>query len=122
MTSISIQIADTEMGDDEDSFVKVPAHWVICSTCRGNGQHSLGMGCFTQDDMDEQGPDFREDYMSGRYDQSCEPCSGTGKVLVINRDAPMNAQQKAALAKQDSDDEIDRELDAEHRAEIAFGC
>jgi len=120
--SISIQVADTEHGDDEDRFVKVPAHWVICDTCRGNGQHSLAMGSFTQDEMDEQGPDFRDDYMSGLYDRSCEPCSGTGKILVIDRDAPMTAQQKAALAQQDRDDELDAEDEAMRRAELAFGC
>lgn len=123
MTTLNIQTADVEMGDDEDAFVAVPAHWVICSTCRGNGKHSLRFGAITQSDIDRDwDPDSFHDYMSGAYDEACDPCNGTGKVLVINRDAPMTAAQRAAVAKQDRDDEIDREIEAEHRAEIAFGC
>lgn len=123
MTSIRIQTADVEMGDDEDTFVEVPAKWIICSTCRGNGKHSHALGAITMEDRERDwDQDSWNDYMGGMYDRQCEVCEGDGKIAVIDRDCFMTERQKAAVKKQDEDDAIDDEIEAEHRAEIAFGC
>ena len=39
---------------------------------------------FTMSDMHEEGPDFYEDYMAGRYDKTCPGCNGSGKILVVD--------------------------------------
>lgn len=121
---IEVPVAEVEHGDDEDRTVRLPGEWVICSTCRGSGGHSLRFGAITADEF--HGPDWDEDsraaYMAGDYDETCEPCKGTGKVVVVNREACRSDEQKAALAKYDEDARIDREIEAEYAAERAFGC
>ncbi len=123
MPSIEVQVAEIEHGDDEDRTIKIPAMWAICSTCRGSGGHSLRFGAITQQNIDEDwDEDSFRDYMTGKYDETCDPCQGTGKVLVVNRDAHFSAEQKAALAKYDGDADLDREMEAESAAELRMGC
>lgn len=123
MTSLSIPvaIAEIEHGDDEDRTVQLPANYEICGTCRGTGGHSLRFGAITQSDREEWDDDSFDAYMRGDYDEKCEPCDGTGKVLVIDREAidrSSNADWKTALAKFDEDARIDAEIEAEYRAEM----
>lgn len=121
--TIKVQTADVEHGDDEDRFVLLPANWEICGTCRGNGQHSLRLGAITGSEWAEWDQDEQENYMSGMYDEQCGSCEGKGRVLVVDREAcARNPEYRAALDKMDRDREIDEEIDAMHRAEIAFGC
>lgn len=125
MPTIDIQVADVDCGDDEDKFVKVPANWVICGTCEGAGKHSLHLGAITEGDRDRDwDSDSWEDYMSGGYDRSCDPCEGTGKVLVIDDAAVARSSDevKAAVAQKRQQDRDDDEIDAMHRAEMAMGC
>lgn len=123
MTSIRIQVADIEMGDDDDDFVDVPAKWVICGVCHGDGAHSGHLGAITADEWhDNWSPDEQDDYMAGVYDKTCDNCEGEGKVKVIDHDARLTDRQRAAIQKQREWDAIDAEIDAMHRAEIAFGC
>lgn len=82
-----------DQGDIEDPnnwrYDTIPTCWAICDTCRGEGRHSNNLGAFSQEDMEEMGEDFREDYMAGYYDSFCENCHGTGKIIipdVINAD------------------------------------
>jgi len=83
-------------GDWEEE-IEVPAHWVICGICRGEGHHARhidGNG-LTQADMDELGDEFMEDYMAGRFDQVCSECGGTGKVLEPDVDRCTTEQLRA---------------------------
>jgi len=119
--TIPVLVEEIEHGDDEDRTVHLPAEYVICSQCRGTGGHSLRFGAITQSDRDEHwDEDSFESYMRGDYDEKCEPCDGTGKVLIVDRDACRTDEQKAALAKMDRDREIDAEIEAEHRAEMRY--
>lgn len=124
MPSIPVAVAEMEHGDDEDRTIQLPAQWAICSTCSGSGGHSLRFGAITQSDRDENwDEDSFADYMDGKYDERCEPCEGTGKVLVIDREAierSSNVEVKAALLKYDEDARIDAEIEAEHRAEMRY--
>lgn len=55
--------------------------WMICPTCHGNGSHSLRFGAISMEDFERDwDPDEREDYMAGRYDETCGTCRGTGKI------------------------------------------
>ena len=73
------------------SMPRVVAHtkWAICNVCDGNGTHvnpSIDCGGLTQDDFD-QDPEFAESYFSGRYDQTCSGCNGSGKVRIVDTHA-----------------------------------
>ncbi len=50
--------------------------WVVCPDCDGEGKHVLHGIALTADDIEQQGPDFIEDYMNGGYDTVCETCGG----------------------------------------------
>lgn len=75
-----------EYEDDngETQIIRVPQKWEICCTCQGNGKHSHAVdgNGITQSEW-EQDWDYeeRETYLSGGYDQTCESCNGSGKVL-----------------------------------------
>lgn len=51
-----------------------------CPTCKGKGTQTLHGQAFTADDIDEQGPEFLEDILSGVYDHPCDDCGGSGNV------------------------------------------
>jgi len=75
--------------DDEGWEVEfeIPAKYEVCDRCNGRGKHdhpafSNGL---TQSDFDED-PDFREEYMRGRYDVPCSECHGLRVVLVPDRE------------------------------------
>lgn len=68
---------------------KLPAKWVICGTCDGDGTTVFGWGrgdaaVHTQEDFDED-PDLMDDLMSGRLDKACPDCE-KGRQLVVNED------------------------------------
>jgi hypothetical protein len=119
MLSKLIVMLDAEGNERE---VRVPARYVICTHCRGTGMSSSHLGAFTRDEMDEQGPEFLEDYMAGVYDKPCHECEG-GKVLLVDRaaiEARGTQAQRAALAWQDEDDS---ECAAERRCiAMESGC
>lgn len=55
------------------------SQWEICCNCEGNGAHSKRLGIINTEEWDDV---ELESYMAGAYDQPCEVCRGTGKVLV----------------------------------------
>ena len=65
--------------DDSFEYRDVPAKWVICETCDGDGKR--GNPAF--DGMaypGDEDPDFWFEYFNGTYDVRCDECDGTGKV------------------------------------------
>jgi len=62
---------------------------IRCDRCSGNGVtvdhvESDGGG-FTMNEWNEMDDDFREGYMSGRYDKRCSTCNGSGKITIYVR-------------------------------------
>lgn len=119
MTTKAVTIYDEEENEIE---VKAPARWEICSRCNGDGKHSNpaidGNGLTAEDFEDD--PDFRADYMSGRYDIPCENSCSSGKVLVIDEErfALQDPKSYALWKEQESSDEAYRYLcDSETRWE-----
>lgn len=104
-------------GEDGDP-IPLPYRFEICSVCDGHGKSSAYLGAYTADEMAEQGPDFREEYMAGAYDRTCDECRGDGKVMVADRSRMTAAQIKAY------DEELDDEAEwrAEVEAERRMGC
>ena len=103
----------------DDGFeVELPSKWTICSACQGEGKSSAYLGAFTRDDLDQQGPEWCEDYFAGRLDRACETCDGAGKVRVVDW-SKLTKQQKADWNAQVR---ADREIRAEERMERMMGC
>lgn len=104
------------MDDGEHSL---PTKFEVCPTCEGRGVHvnpSIDCDGLTAEDLED--PDFRESYLSGVYDVVCYTCGGKRVVPVVDRDR-CTADLLAAY------DEQEQELlacEAEHRAELRWGC
>lgn len=107
-----------EQGDD----ISIPAVYSVCPTCDGHGAHSRGVerdgGGFTASEWAEEDQDFREDYMSGAYDRTCEECDGQRVILVPDFDA-MTEEHKRAFEAHANELADCRAIE---RAERAFGC
>jgi DnaJ-class molecular chaperone len=119
---IEITLGDEDQGE-ESRVVSLPTKFKVCPTCEGRGKHCQHLGAFTQDEMDEHGPDFREDYMAGVYDKTCETCDGQRVVAVVDRDAiavSRNPDFTMALEQYDREQEADREWRAEQEAEMRY--
>lgn len=86
-----------ENDECEEITHHLPSCWEICDHCGGNGtrDNPAFSNGLSQEDFEED-PDFREDYMSGRYDVRCDDCDGAGKVLVPDEDR-CTPEQKSAL-------------------------
>ena len=52
------------------------SEYIVCPLCRGSGTQTLHGRAFTRGEMDEQGPEFLEDYLEGVYDHPCDHCKG----------------------------------------------
>lgn len=88
---------------DDGTTKELPSKWCICDVCEGHGGSSAYLGAFTQDEMDECGDEFLEDYVAGAYDRACESCGGTGKVLEPDFDQISEADSKAYRDQLDAD-------------------
>ena len=62
---------------------QLPARWFICGCCNGDGRSSAYLGVIDRDEWDA---DEFEDYLAGGYDRPCAACSGSGKVLEVDRE------------------------------------
>jgi hypothetical protein len=71
-----------------------PTRWEVCYQCQGSGASSAYLGAFTGDEWYELDQDFRDDYMSGCYDQECDVCNGRTTVRVIDEDRLTDTQRK----------------------------
>lgn len=72
--------------DGEIAPTPIECVWEICDYCNGDGGHSRRFGAYTMDEFEEFDDDFREGYLSGRFDERCEACDGSGKVRVIDEE------------------------------------
>ncbi len=80
---------DNEGSDTFGDFVPVflPTKIVVCHRCGGRGVHDCWEGGMTRDEMDEQGPEFFDDYMAGVYDKVCDVCHGRNVEKVVDEEA-----------------------------------
>jgi hypothetical protein len=105
--------------DDEDDQsnwenIGIPAIYEVCPTCRGEGKSSAYLGTFTQDEMDDAGEHFMNDYFAGFYDKTCETCKGLRVVLVPDRE---NADP-ILLAEWDKRENDKYEMEQMHKMEL----
>lgn len=89
--------------------VQVPARWVICSQCDGEGKSSAYLGAYTAEEFHEAfSDDDQQAYFRGEYDRTCECCRGRGSILEPDESVMSGAQREALR--------IEREVDADERA------
>jgi hypothetical protein len=92
--------------------------WVICDTCEGEGGHSRRFGAMTHEEFSDWDDDSQEAYLSGRYDECCEACNGSGKLRELDIE----------ILTKDAQDWIEAyernvyEAAAERAAERRWGC
>ena len=106
------------MKDGEIAPSKIAFSWAICDYCSGNGGHSRHLGVISPERWDDWDDDARDDYVSGRYDTSCEACRGSGKVREID-EAQLTPEALACLYGIREDI---YEWAAERAAERRWGC
>lgn len=116
MSNHTITYTTPDGGEDQ-----IPAVYDVCQRCRGEGSHTNpaidghGIG---QEEMDELGPEFFDDYMGGVYDIACEECKGLRVVLVADesRATPEQLheyeQHLNALADYAAEREMERRMGA----------
>lgn len=101
--------------DDEE--VELPSKFDVCPGCEGRGTHvnrNIDGNGLTAEDFEEAGDDFREDYMNGVYDVTCETCGGQRVVSVLDEDRC----DPVLLAEYQKQERESAECDAIQRAEM----
>lgn len=111
---------DCDDGTQYDVEIALPSKFDVCPVCEGKGTHvnpSIDAGGLTARDFDDD-PDFREDYLGGRFDQTCNRCGGKRVVPVVDEDRCPPEDLEAYYGKLDDDAAYRAECEAERRA----GC
>ena len=121
------KIVTLENDEGEEFEAELPTKWEICGDCRGEGKTYLGwrakdQPAFTAEDFDREGPDFREDYFSGRYDKDCPACSGTGKVLEVDEAACKASGKYSEFVLYEQIQQSDREYERDCELERCYGA
>ena len=110
-----------EVENNEGELVELvlPATFEVCPRCRGKGTHvnpAVDGNGLSQEDFDEAGPEFRDDYMAGVYDVACHECNGKRVVAVPDLDKFTIAEAALYQAHVD-EEELDRRVaDMERRS------
>lgn len=109
---------ETTYYNDQDEEIQLRTIKVVCWRCDGEGSHDCWRGGMTTDEMDEQGPEFLDDYMSGMYDAVCEECHGLRVLDEVDETA--NDPRELALWREQQQQLAD--MRAEEAAERAMGA
>jgi hypothetical protein len=81
--------------DDDGGERELPVRYEICDQCQGSGTSSAYLGAFTRDELWDQGEEWVEDYVKGRFDRACETCGGRRVIEVVDRKKLSKADRKA---------------------------
>jgi hypothetical protein len=79
----------------DDGERELPFKWKLCGHCDGHGKSSAYLGAFTREELEDEGPEFIEDYFSGHYDRACDDCGGSGKIKVPDYTRISKSDRKA---------------------------
>lgn len=59
----------------------LPTHMIVCPECNGHGTKRGYPGVYTQDDFEELGQDFIDDYRE--HVRTCERCNGNNVIQAV---------------------------------------
>jgi len=80
--------------------------WLVCPVCNGEGKTvnpNIDCNGLTREDFDDD-PDFREDYMSGMYDITCQACRGLRVIKKARiEELEQNAEDRRMTARENGD-------------------
>ena len=83
--------------DDDDNEVALPSVFEVCPRCRGTGVHdNPAFENGISPEQFEEDPDFKADYLKGRYDVPCSECKGL-RVVAVPDIAQLSDDQKRWL-------------------------
>lgn len=74
-------------GDETEE--ELPAKYDVCSRCNGHGIHTnpnIDGNGITSSEWSEWEPEEKESYLSGKYDVSCEVCSGEKVMMAVDEE------------------------------------
>lgn len=109
---------DVENQKGELVELVLPATFEVCPRCRGKGTHvnpAVDGSGLSQEDFDEGGPEFFEDYMSGVYDVACYECGGKRLVEAPDFSKWTDAERTLYQAHVDEEESDRRMIDMERR-------
>jgi RecJ-like exonuclease len=104
--------------NDEDEEITLPSKFELCPSCEGQGTNDAWEGGMTASEMDEQGPEFFDDYLGGMYDVPCRECQGKRVIEVVDEDRADPELFKLYIEQK----EADAMYEAERQAEMRAGC
>lgn len=127
--NMTIVLKLEEYEDSDGNYVmeatqEFPLKYEVCPTCEGKGKHvnpNIDRNGITSSEMHELGPQFRDDYLSGRYDVTCSGCKGKRVSPCIKEDY-LNENQKHFLKEIHSQIEADYEFRSLQLAERRMGA
>jgi len=106
---------------ERDGEVWVDAVYEVCTGCGGKGKYvnpGIDSNGITSCEMAELGPEFEEDYFSGRFDVTCDGCDGSRVMLVPIWDQVSDEIMKE-IDKLAEEEALDRAI---HAAEMRMGA
>lgn len=115
--------------DDEEVEHKIPAKYEVCSRCYGEGKHvdpnidGDGITGSEWAELCDGDPDFPDDYMSGKFDVTCEECNGLRVVPAPDEEHMTDAQKelvKEWYEQQDRESSFDYEDAYTRRMESGY--
>lgn len=101
---------DCEGAEEVEIEHDLPARWELCGLCEGEGKHSLAVSGegITESEWADWSHEERESLFAGEYDRRCEDCKGSGKILVVDREAIKDPELKKAYDRQVRQEERER--------------
>lgn len=74
-------------GNIEFTDILLPFKAVVCPICNGTGKHvnpAIDGHGLSAEDLDDE--EFREAYLSGAYDITCQECSGNNVIQEVDEE------------------------------------
>lgn len=113
---------DVNLEEVYDVEFELPTKYEVCGRCNGEGVHDReDWDGFTGSEWAECEPEFRKDYLDGRYDVQCTECKGKRVVPVVDESHLSDAQRKV-LDLHEKDLEADWEYDSVAEQERRMGA
>lgn len=97
----------------------LPAKFVVCDCCKGRGTHvnpSVDGNGISAEEFAED-PDFKESYLAGHYDVTCQKCGGLRVVAVLDEERCSAQILKAYYKQQEEEARYQAECASERRWE-----